>query len=228
MTAGVSDRSRPDAPPGIAALRIAPPAPPELYERLGHQHLADLVRALDGLAAVLGRVEHWGRRLAGVLLSGGRLLAVGNGGSAAQAEHLTSELVGRYRGERPALSAIAIHAETSALTAVANDYGIEEAFARPVRAHGRPDDVLLALSTSGRSPNVLAAVDAARRIGLTTWALTGRAPNPLTRRCHDALAVDTPVTATVQEVHQVAIHLVCEAVDREVEALTTLAHARHA
>jgi phosphoheptose isomerase len=190
-----------------------------LHERVGHRHLAALVRALDGLTSDLDRLELWGRRLAGTLLCGGRLLAVGNGGSAAQAQHLTSELVGRYHDERRALSAIALHADTSSLTAITNDYGIEEAFARPVRAHGRAGDVLVALSTSGHSPNVLAAAVAARELGLTTWALTGCGPNPLMRSCDDALVVESPVTATVQETHQVAIHLLCEAVDREIGAL---------
>jgi D-sedoheptulose 7-phosphate isomerase len=148
-----------------------------------------------------------------VLQGGGRLLAVGNGGSAAQAQHLTSELVGRYRDDRPPFAAIALHAETSALTALLNDYPPAEVFARQVRAHGRPGDVLVALSTSGRSPNVLAAVDAARDGGLTTWGLTGRPLNPLLERVDDAVAVDTPYTATVQEVHQVVVHLLCAAVD---------------
>jgi D-sedoheptulose 7-phosphate isomerase len=194
-----------------------------LHERIGHGHLAALVRALDSLVDDLDRLDAWGRRLANVLVCGGRLLAVGNGGSAAQAQHLTSELVGRYRDEREPMSAIAIHADTSALTAIANDYGIEEAFARPVRAHGRPGDVLVALSTSGRSPNVLAAIRAARELGMTTWAMTGHGPNPAVQTCDDALVADSPVTATVQEVHQVAIHLVCEAVDRELLALRAVA-----
>ena len=103
----------------------------------------------------------------------------GNGGSAAQAQHLSAELVGRYVDERRPLSAIALHTDTSALTAIVNDYGPDEAFARPVRAHGRPGDVLVALSTSGRSGNVLAAVKAARERDLLVYALTGRVPNPL-------------------------------------------------
>jgi D-sedoheptulose 7-phosphate isomerase len=99
----------------------------------------------------------------------------------------------------------------SALTAIGNDYGIEHVFARQVRGHGRSGDVLVALSTSGCSPNVLAAVDAAAEVGMTTLALTGRSGNPLALRCDDALCVESPHTATVQEVHQVAIHLVCAA-----------------
>ncbi len=185
-------------------------------ELSGRDHLAALARPLEALEHDVGRLEGWGRRLARVLVGGGRLLAVGNGGSAAQAQHLTGELVGRYGADRTPLSALALHAETSSLTAIANDYGRDETFARQVRAHGRPGDVLLALSTSGRSSNVVAAVEAALDGGLTVWALTGRGPNPVVELAHDALCVDAPSTATVQEIHQIAIHLVCAAVDAEV------------
>lgn len=182
----------------------------------GRAHVAALLDALPDLDT--DRLDAWGRRLAGVLVGGGRLLACGNGGSAAQAQHLTAELVGRYRDDRPALAAIALHAETSSLTAVANDYGWEAGFARQVEAHGRPGDVLLALSTSGRSGNVLAAMAAARRGGLTVWGLTGRGPNPVAEQSDEAVCVAAPTTATVQEVHQVAVHLLCAAVDLEVGA----------
>jgi D-sedoheptulose 7-phosphate isomerase len=179
----------------------------------GRDHLAALVEALAALDARIDEVEAWGARLAACLSGGGRLLAVGNGGSAAHAQHLTAELVGRYRDERRPLSAICLHADSSSLTAIVNDYGADEAFARQVRAHGRAGDHLVALSTSGRSPNVLAAVAAARREGLRTWALTGPAPNPLADAADESLAVDALSTATVQEVHQVVVHLVCAAVD---------------
>ena len=190
---------------------------------VGRVHLAALRRPLDELEASVDRLDRWGRHLAGVLAGGGRLLAVGNGGSAAQAQHLTSELVGRYRDERRPFSALSLHAETSSVTAIANDYGVDDVFARQVRAHGREGDVLVALSTSGRSPNVLAAVAAARECGLTAWALTGRAPNPLADACDDAVVVDAPYTATVQEIHQVVVHLLCAAVDVAVGASTALA-----
>lgn len=186
----------------------------------GAAHVAALLDALPRLDTSV--LDGWGRHLAAVLVGGGRLLAVGNGGSAAQAQHLTAELVGRYRDDRPALSALALHAETSSLTAIANDYGWEHAFARQVQAHGRPGDVLLALSTSGRSPNALAAVTAARAGGLTTWALTGAGPNPLLDAVDEAVAVDAAATATVQEVHQVAVHLLCAAVDLQVGARPSL------
>jgi D-sedoheptulose 7-phosphate isomerase len=178
------------------------------------EHLAALRSSLATLDAECGRLEAWGERLAEVLMEGGRLLAAGNGGSAAQAQHLTGELVGRYRStERPALSAIALHADASALTAIANDYGAEEPYARSVRAHGRPGDVLIALSTSGRSPNVLAAVEAATQMEIVTWALTGPAPNPLADACEEAVCVAAESTATVQEMHLVAVHLLCGAVE---------------
>jgi D-sedoheptulose 7-phosphate isomerase len=182
---------------------------------------ADHVQALlDALPAVeTGRLDRWGTELGGVLVGGGRLLAAGNGGSAAQAQHLTAELVGRYRDDRPALSAIALHAETSSLTAIANDYGWEAGMARQVRAHGRPGDVLLALSTSGRSPNVLQAMTAARDGGLRVWALTGAAGSPVSQLADESVDVDAASTATVQEVHQVCVHLICAAVDLAVGAV---------
>jgi D-sedoheptulose 7-phosphate isomerase len=190
------------------------------------RHLDALEGPLSALRADVPRIEAWGRELASVLLGGGRLLAAGNGGSASQAVHLTSELVGRFRSERQPFSAIALCAESSSLTAIGNDYGLAEQFARQVRGHGRPGDVLVALSTSGRSPNVVAAVDAARERGMRTWALAGRPGSPLALRCDDALCVDSPDTATIQEIHLIAIHLLCGAVDeavREHEAPLSLA-----
>jgi D-sedoheptulose 7-phosphate isomerase len=173
---------------------------------------------LAELEHALGRLDGWGRDLAAVLTSGGRLMAAGNGGSAAQAQHLTAELVGRYRLERPGLSAIALHGDTSAVTAIVNDYGPDQLFARQVAAHGRPGDVLLLLSTSGRSANLLAAADSATSTGLRTLALTGPAPNPLAERADEALTIDASSnTATIQEAHLVAIHLLCEAVDEAVQ-----------
>ena len=190
----------------------------------GREHYRALLDALGGLERDLDRIEAWGERLAGVLVGGGRLLAVGNGGSAAEAQHLTAELVGRYRTERQPLSAICLHGDTSSLTAIANDYGPREAFARQVRAHGRPGDVLIALSTSGRSENVLRAVVAAREVGMTTWALTGGGASPLADACDDALRLGGASLATTQELHLVALHVLCGAVDREL-ALRNPAHA---
>lgn len=176
-------------------------------------HLTALRSALDRFDGEVATLERWGREAAGRLLRGARLLAAGNGGSAAEAQHLTAELVGRYRDDRVPLSALALHAETSSVTAIANDYGAEQVFARQVMAHGREGDLLVLLSTSGRSRNVLAAADAGRRAGLTVWGLTGRGPNPLSLRCDEAVCVDADATATVQELHLVAVHLLCARID---------------
>lgn len=176
-------------------------------------HISALTEALERIGGETPRLTAWGTHLAGVLTSGGRLLACGNGGSAAEAQHLTAELVGRFMDERMPLSAISLHADTSALTAIANDYGVEEIFARGVRAHGRPGDVLVALSTSGTSPNVLAAVKASHEMGMTSWALTGPAPNPLAAMCDDAICVEAATTATVQEIHLLCVHALCITLD---------------
>ncbi|MBB5937169.1 D-sedoheptulose-7-phosphate isomerase [Streptomyces zagrosensis] len=191
-----------------------------------HHHCQSLQDALRRFRrSGIRDVANWGSQLATVLPIGGRLLAAGNGGSAAQAQHLTAELVGRYRQERPAYSAIALHADTSSVTAIGNDYGFERIFARQVAAHGRPGDVLLLLSTSGRSRNLLTAAETGRAAGLRVWALTGPAPNPLASAAHEAICVEADNTATVQEAHLVAVHLLCESFDalRTPRATTTTA-----
>jgi D-sedoheptulose 7-phosphate isomerase len=175
-------------------------------------HLDRLAAAIEIFRREAGRLTRWGEHLAGVLVHGGRLLVAGNGGSAAEAQHLTAELVGKLRNDRRALSAIALHAETSSVTAIGNDYGYERIFARQVEAHGRPGDVLLLLSTSGRSRNLLAAADAARQAGVSSWAMTGALPNPLAVRCDETLAVPAD-SQTAQELHLVAVHVLAEQVD---------------
>jgi len=190
------------------------------------QHCDDLMEALAAFRASGPVVHRWGTELAGRLGGGARLLVAGNGGSAAQAQHLTAELVGRYRDDRPPYSALALHADTSSTTAIANDYGVQEVFARQTCAHGRAGDVLMLLSTSGASANLLSAAAEARRIGMTVWALTGPAPNPLEAACDEALCVGAPVSATVQELHLVAVHMLCEAFDRACEEAQAVAE-RH-
>ncbi|HYZ37633.1 MAG TPA: SIS domain-containing protein [Pseudonocardiaceae bacterium] len=181
---------------------------------MSRQHLAALRGALARMEDIAGpRAARWGRHLATVLGAGGRLLACGNGGSAAEAQHLTGELVGRFLHDRRPLSAIALHADTSTLTAITNDYGGHESFARQVFAHGRPGDVLIALSTSGASRNVVSAAKAAHEVGMTAWALTGPAPNTLAAVCDDAIAVEAPSAATVQEIHLAIVHALCIAID---------------
>jgi phosphoheptose isomerase len=179
-----------------------------------HTHVADLREALASLERQADEIEHWGARLATLYAAGGRLLVAGNGGSAAEAQHLTAELVGRFEGERRPLSAIALHAETSSVTAIGNDYGYDDVFARQVEAHGRRGDVLLLLSTSGRSANLLEAARRADRCGLEVWALTGPAGSPLARAAHRCVPVDGASTSAIQEAHLVAAHALCAAVER--------------
>ncbi|MEV8565431.1 SIS domain-containing protein [Streptomyces sp. NPDC051322] len=192
------------------------------------QHCDDLMDALTEFRESCPTVQRWGAQLAGRLGGGARLLVAGNGGSAAQAQHLTAELVGRYREDRPPFSALALHADTSSTTAIANDYGVQEVFARQTCAHGRPGDVLMLLSTSGASANLLSAATEAHRIGMRVWAMTGPAPNPLEAVSDEALCVNAPVSATVQELHLVAVHMVCEAFDRAIEENTAAAERRTA
>ncbi|MBQ0977053.1 MULTISPECIES: SIS domain-containing protein [Micromonospora] len=181
-------------------------------------HLTNLAAALVSYRRCESQLARWGADLAHRLAGGGRLLVAGNGGSAAEAQHLTAELVGKLHHDRQPLSAIALHAETSALTAIANDYGYTDVYARQVRAHGRPGDVLLLLSTSGSSANLITAALAAREAGLTSWALTGATPNPLADACDEVLAVASPDTQVVQELHLVTSHLLCEYLEQELPA----------
>jgi D-sedoheptulose 7-phosphate isomerase len=179
-----------------------------------HDHLSELITAAKSFDACVDLADRWGTHLADVLEGGGRLLAAGNGGSAAQAQHLTAELVGRYRDDRAPFSAICLSAETSSLTAICNDYPAEELFARQVQAHGRAGDVLVLMSTSGRSPNIVAAAERGRDAAMTVWAFTGPGPNPLADVADEAMCVDATFTATVQELHLVGLHILCAAVDR--------------
>jgi phosphoheptose isomerase len=174
--------------------------------------LSAVLPALRGAAPTLAR---WGADLGTRLLAGGRLLAAGNGGSAAEAQHLTAELVGRFDRDRRALSAIALHADTSSLSAIGNDYGFVQVYARQVRAHARPGDVVVLFSTSGRSPNLVEAAASAAAMGATSWALTGPGPNPLARACTEAVCLPGD-TSSVQEMHLAALHMLCRAVERVV------------
>ncbi|GAA1587787.1 SIS domain-containing protein [Kribbella sancticallisti] len=180
-----------------------------LAEHLGHLRIA--LASLDQQAAL---IDGWGQQLSTGFAAGGKLLAAGNGGSAAEAQHLTAELVGRFEMERGPLPAIALHAETSSLTAICNDYGPDGIFARQVRAHGRSGDVLVLLSTSGRSPNLLAAATTAKERGIQVWAMTGPGPNPLTELADRALVIESAAPTAVQEAQLVAVHALCSAVER--------------
>jgi D-sedoheptulose 7-phosphate isomerase len=180
-----------------------------------HAHLVESRAAVDALESHLDTISAWAETLAEVLVGGGRLLVAGNGGSAALAHHLVAELVGRYRDDRAAYAALALTADTSILTALGNDFGYDNCFVRQIAAYGRRGDVLLAMSTSGRSANLLKAAEAARCGGLRCWALTGPSPNPLAATA-DAIMIDAATAAAVQEAQQVVVHLLCTAFDLHV------------
>jgi D-sedoheptulose 7-phosphate isomerase len=154
--------------------------------------------------------------LVGCITAGGKVLSCGNGGSAADAQHFAAEFVGRFERERPGLAAVALTTDTSILTAVANDYDFEAVFAKQVQALGQPGDVLLAMTTSGNSPNVLAAIAAARAKEMTVIALTGNTGGKVRERLTDTdvhICVPHERTARIQEVHLLVLHCLCDAVD---------------
>ncbi len=144
---------------------------------------------------------------------GGKLLVFGNGGSAADAQHVAAEFVGRFQRDRRGLPAIALTTDSSAVTSISNDYGYEQVFARQVEAFGVPGDVVLAISASGNSPNVIAGVERAKELGLSTFGLAGGTGGRLAQCTELCLTVPSTVTARVQEGHLVLEHLLCELVE---------------
>lgn len=165
------------------------------------------------LSAEAQRLDAAARFMARALAAGGRILICGNGGSAADAQHMSGELVGRFLMERPSLPAVALTVDSSVLTAVGNDYGYDEVFARQVRGLGRPGDVLVAISTSGKSPNVIKALEAARATGLGTVGLTGGGGGLMPPLCDYLFNVEHTLTPLIQEVHGALVHLLCRLVD---------------
>src|SRR6266446_714481 len=144
------------------------------------------------------------------LTAGGQLFVAGNGGSAADAQHIAAELTGRFLLERQPFRALALHGNTSALTAIGNDYGYEHVFARELSAHARPGDILLAISTSGNSRNILCAIEAARETKVAVIGLTGEAGGQMQSKCDLCLCVPSSSTARVQEMHITIGHAICE------------------
>lgn len=177
----------------------------------GADRVAKLSEALE--RTDLDKVRSWGQMVASRLRRGGRVLAVGNGGSAAQAQHLVAELVGRFETERNPLAALALTTDSAVVTAIGNDYGFDQLYARQVRAHGREGDVLIAISTFGCSTNVIAAATEANELGMLTFALTGPADSVLARVCDEVVSVDSSATSTIQECHLLIAHELCAAVD---------------
>lgn len=184
------------------------------------RHLADHQRTIAALADLAGDLERIAGLMIQALTSGGRIFWLGNGGSAADSQHLASELVGRFERERPGLAAIALTTDSSALTAIGNDYGFEQVFARQVEALCRPGDLVIGISTSGNSPNVLRALERARDLGIATAALSGRDGGCLKDLAEACLIAPADNTARIQEAHLLAGHILCDLVEAHFAALS--------
>ena len=183
----------------------------DLLARSLEQHLTTIRSLLD---SQLPEIEATGKLICEALQAGNKILLCGNGGSAADAQHIAAELVGCYEKQRRSWPAIALTTDTSALTAVSNDLGYEQVFARQVAGLAQTGDVLIAISTSGKSKNVLRAAEKARELGCKTIALTGATAEPLGDLCDIAVAVPSSRTSRVQEAHITIGHLWCEMVDQ--------------
>lgn len=164
--------------------------------------------------ALLKAVNDIAAAATAALRSGGKILIAGNGGSAADAQHIAAEIVGRYKKERAGWPAIALTTDTSALTAISNDYGFEQVFARQVQALGRRGDVFIGMTTSGTSANILAALKTARAQGLVTVGFTGAKGTSLATHCDHVLVAPTDDTPVVQQIHLTAGHAICDAVEQ--------------
>jgi len=152
--------------------------------------------------------------IASALRGGHKLLIAGNGGSAGDAQHIAAEIVGRYKKDRPAYAAIALTTDTSALTAIGNDFGFEQVFSRQVEGLGRRGDVLLAITTSGRSPNILAALKAARQQGLVTVGFTGAKGSAMAASCDHLLVAPSDDTAVIQQIYLTFAHGICDVIEQ--------------
>lgn len=182
-----------------------------------HQQFLDSAETKRRAAAEMApHIEAAIERVVGALTSGNKILACGNGGSAAQAQHFAAELVGRFERERPGLAAIALSTDSSILTAIGNDYDFSKVFAKQVEALGQPGDILLAISTSGNSDNVMAAVAAARQREMAVVALTGKGGGAIAGLLDEfdiRLCVPSERTARIQEVHLLTLHCLCNGID---------------
>ena len=189
-----------------------------LASRVAAQFAESAKLKLDAAQSLNGPITRAGLLMARALREGGKVLACGNGGSAADAQHFAAELVNRFEMERPPLAGIALTTDTSGITSIANDYAWLEVFSKQVRAIGRRGDVLLAISTSGNSGNVLDAVQAAHEIGVPVVALTGAGGGKIAAALDSrdvSICVPHKVTARIQEVHLLVLHCLCDAIDHE-------------
>lgn len=187
-----------------------------LQQRIQQQFTDSVTTKQTALAVLAPAIEAAIRAMAGALQSGGKVMACGNGGSAADSQHFAAELLNRFEKERPPLAAIALTTDTSTLTSIANDYAYEQVFAKQVAALGRHGDVLLAISTSGNSPNVIAAIRVAHERGVRVVALTGKDGGKIGELLAAGdvhLCVPAARTARIQEVHLLTIHCLCDGID---------------
>lgn len=208
----------------MAAGQIdAPPVPRTVYHKAAVAALADRRATLSSALAQLGlRAEalaEMAARLVATLRSGHKVLVAGNGGSAAEAQHFAAELVGRFKRERLPYAVLSLTTDTSILTAVANDYGYQEVFARQILAHGQPGDLLIAFSTSGESENLVRAIRAARQREVGVAAVTGARPSRLERLADVTVRVPATDTAAAQELHMIVTHILCDIAESELAAL---------
>ena len=187
-----------------------PSDPAERILTIWNEHI-EAAKTLPGLtSSVVAAVD----LVCDSLSAGGQLFVAGNGGSAADAQHIAAELTGRFMMERQPLRAMALHGNTSALTAIGNDYGYDRVFARELTAHARPGDVLLAISTSGNSANILRAIEAARQLQVRVIGLTGESGGKMRAACDLCLCVPHKNTARIQEMHITIGHAICELVEQ--------------
>jgi len=187
-----------------------------LSDRIQQQFLDSISTKQEASEKLLPMVQVAIELIFSSISKGGKIMACGNGGSAADAQHFAAELVGRFERERKELGAIALTTDSSILTAIGNDYGYDEVFSKQVRALGKPEDVLLAISTSGNSKNVILAIEAAQKIGMGIIALTGRGGGKISQLLSQQsvlLCVPSERTARIQETHLLLLHCLCDGID---------------
>jgi D-sedoheptulose 7-phosphate isomerase len=190
----------------------------KLEDRITQQFKDSIATKQAALQVLVPHVLAAGKLMAESLKHEGKVMSCGNGGSAADSQHFSAELLNRYERERPGIAGIALTTDTSTLTSISNDYEYNEIFSKQVRALGRKGDVLLAISTSGNSPNVMRAIDAAHEKGIKVVALTGKDGGKMAGQLKDGdveIRVPAKVTARIQEVHLLALHCLCDLIDEQ-------------